>query len=120
ESDLRRTTDTRVYDIRDLLVQVPNFDNAPRFDLESVLDSDRNNRGGSGGSGTGSGGRGSSGGSSRGGIFGESADEAIEYMTREEMIQQIEEMIYNTVGRPDDWAEYGGDVSSLQEYNGNL
>ncbi|MFA9478631.1 hypothetical protein ACERK3_10020 [Phycisphaerales bacterium AB-hyl4] len=122
EADLRRTTDTRVYDIRDLLVQVPNFDNAPRFDLESALDSDhvgggRGGRGGGGGGGRGGGG----GGGGRGGLFGDTgSDEDPDFRTRAEMIEEIEDLVRSTVGRIDDWDEFGGDVSSMREYNGNL
>ncbi|MEX2388078.1 MAG: hypothetical protein WD534_09380, partial [Phycisphaeraceae bacterium] len=121
ESDLQRTTDTRVYDVRDLLVQVPNFDNAPQFDLESALD-EESGTGGEGGRG-GGGGRGGRGGGGGGGLFGDSDDsdsEDVEYRSRAEMIAEIEEMIRTTVGRIDEWDEFGGDVSSIREYNGNL
>ncbi|MFK7788996.1 MAG: tetratricopeptide repeat protein, partial [Phycisphaeraceae bacterium] len=52
--DLKSETDTRVYDIRDLLVQVPNFSNSPGFDLNEALSN--TNSGGSGGGGGGGGG----------------------------------------------------------------
>ncbi|MEZ6192934.1 MAG: hypothetical protein R3C45_16805 [Phycisphaerales bacterium] len=112
--DLSRTTDTRVYDIRDLLVQVPNFTNAPSFDLTQAL-SNTNSGGGGGGGG---GGRGGGSGS---GLFGDSNDEEDEEVpTRAELIEQITTLITETVGEFNEWSINGGDVSSLDELNGNL
>lgn len=34
--------------------------------------------------------------------------------------QQIETLVRDTVGRPEDWDAYGGDFSSVREFNGNL
>ncbi|GAB4186323.1 MAG: hypothetical protein Kow00105_00830 [Phycisphaeraceae bacterium] len=110
--DLSRTTDTRVYDIRDLLVQVPNFTNAPSFDLNEALSN--TNSGGSGGGGGGGGGGGQS-------IFGDTDDEEDEELpTRQELIDQITTLITETVGDFNEWSINGGDVSSLDELNGNL
>ncbi len=97
ETDLSKTTDTRVYDIRDLLVLVPNFNNAPDFDLGSALSS-------------------SEGG---GDLFSDSGDEE-EEVTREELIENITTLIRDQIGQPEDWAENGGTISSLRELNGNL
>ena len=105
QRDLTKTTDTRVYDIRDLLVQIPRFTGAPEFDLNSAL------------SNTSSGG--SSGGAQSSTTLFEDADE-VETITREEMIEQITALIQDTVGNQPDWAAYGGEVSSLRELNGNL
>ncbi len=92
-----KTTDTRVYDIRDLLVQIPNFTGAPAFDtvgtppdspvaVSSIFESDHG------------------------------ASE----LSREGMIEQIVNVIQDTVGEQESWAAYGGVVSSLREMNGNL
>ncbi len=129
ESDLTRDTVVQVYDIRDLLAQVPDFDNAPDFDLNSALDNTS-----SGGSGTGtSGGGGNRGGGSRGGssggsggssIFGDSDDDdrdrEDEEERRQQTIEDITTLIRETVGKAEDWAEFGGQISSLRELNGNL
>ncbi|MDA0297047.1 MAG: hypothetical protein O3A31_13895, partial [Planctomycetota bacterium] len=53
---LRKKTVTIVYDIRDLLFEVPYFDNAPEFDLSSSLSSSGGGGGGGGGQGGGGGG----------------------------------------------------------------
>lgn len=111
ERDLTKTTDTRVYDIRDLLVQVPNFSNAPEFDLNESLSN--TNSGGSNQGGGGSG-QGTS-------LFGDDEDETdLEEPTRAELIEQITTLIQDTVGRQEDWAALGGNVSSVRELNGNL
>ncbi len=106
QRDLQKTTDTRVYDIRDLLVQVPNFTGAPEFDLNSAL------------SNTSSGG--SSGGAQSATTLFDDADSQGEQPTREELVEQIVTLIQDTIGRQSDWAAYGGEVSSLRELNGNL
>ncbi len=113
-ADLNRSTDIRIYDIRDLLVQVPNFTNAPEFDLENALDQG-SQTGGSGGRGGGGGGGGGQ------GLFDtDDDDDEEEQQSRAERIEQILELIQNTVGRPEEWEFFGGDVSSVRELNGNL
>ena len=109
--DLEKTTDTRVYDIRDLLVQVPNFGNAPAFDLNEALSN--TNSGGSGGGGGGGGGGDSS-------IFGDDDQDDEMIQSRAQLVDQITILVQDTVGRQDEWAAYGGDVSSIQELNGNF
>ena len=106
QRDLQKTTDTRVYDIRDLLVQVPNFTGAPEFDLNSAL------------SNTSSGG--SSGGAQSSTTLFDDADAQGEQPTREELVEQITTLIQDTIGIQSQWAAYGGEVSSLRELNGNL
>ncbi len=111
-ADLKTETQTKVYDIRDLLVQVPNFSNAPGFDLNDALQN--TNSGGSTG-GTGGGGGGGSGG---GGLFGDDDDEDEEDLpSREELVEQITELIQTTVGDPDEWLD---EESTLTELNGNM
>jgi len=109
QRNLKKTTDTRVYDIRDLLVQVPNFSNAPAFDLNEALsntNSGGSNQGGGGG-----------GGGSDTSIFGDDDQEAETGPTREELIEQILTLIQDTVGTPEEWVDL---QSSLRELNGNL
>ena len=102
--DLSRTTDIRPYDIRDLLVQVPNFLNAPVFDINEALSN--TNSGGSTGGGAAK-------------LFEDSPEEE-ERLTRKELIDQIITLLQDTVGKPDEWAAYGGNISSLRELNGLL
>ncbi|WP_221435361.1 hypothetical protein [Algisphaera agarilytica] len=105
--DLKRSTDLRVYDIRDLLVQVPSFTDAPEFDLTEAL-SNTNSGGGGGGGGGDS-------------IFGDDEDDEDdeEEVTRAELIQQITQLIEETVGQFEDWEIEGGE-STVRELNSNL
>ncbi len=102
QSELNRTTEARVYDIRDLLVQVPNFTDAPEFELGEALQ---------GGGGAGGGGGGQS-------IFGDTdEDDDDEDEEREELIEQIITIIQDSVGTIDEWESLD---STVQELNGNL
>lgn len=89
-------TETKVYDIRDMLVQIPNFTSAPEFEhtppspnqttaSTSFLD-----------------------------------DDGSDQPSRQEMIEQIVNLIQDTVGEQSDWQAYGGTISSLRELNGNM
>ncbi len=108
--DLQKTTDIRNYDIRDLLVQVPNFTDAPEFDLQDALSNTNSGGGGGGGGGGGD------------GLFGDDDDDEDDQdqPTRAELIEQITTLIQDTVGTQEEWAVYGGDVSSIRELNGQL
>ena len=110
--DLQKTTDLRPYDIRDLLVQVPNFTDAPSFDLREALSN--TSSGGGGGTGGGSG--------SDGGLFGDDGgdDDEEDALSREERVTQITSLIQDTVGDPLDWQDAGGTVSSMRELDGQL
>jgi type II secretory pathway component GspD/PulD (secretin) len=118
---LRKRTVTVIYDIRDLLFEVPMFDNAPDFNINAAFSSGGGGsggggggRGGGGGGGTGGGGGGGSGG---GGLFGDAED--VDRKTREELVQQILDIITRNVDY-DGWRDNGGDTGQIQELNGNL
>lgn len=115
QADLSRTTDIRSYDIRDLLVQVPNFSDAPEFDLNAAL-SNTNTGGSTGIGGGGGGGRGGG----AGGLFATEAETTEELKTRQELVDEITTLIRDTVGRLEDWEAAGGSVSSMKELNGVL
>ncbi|MFO0873551.1 MAG: hypothetical protein U0575_06215 [Phycisphaerales bacterium] len=133
DAALRKRVVTIVYDIRDLLFQVPYFDNAPEFDLDSAIN--QGNQGGGAGGGTGGGGGGGGGfggvggggggggsgggGSGSGGtIFGNPGEDP-KRISREELVKQIVDIIQENVD-PEGWRDLGGDTGSLQELNGNL
>jgi general secretion pathway protein D len=132
---LRKKTLTIVYDIRDLLFEVPYFDNAPDFNLGSALQQggQQGGGGGSGGGGFGGGGGGFGGGGGGGGGFGGGGGgsggggggligdpgEDPERKSREELIEQITEIIQEQVD-PEGWRDAGGDTGRIQELNGNL
>ena len=129
---LRRKVTTLVYDIRDLLFDVPYFDNAPDLDLNSALNQGRSGGGGGGGQGGGGGGGGfgggggggfggggGGGGGGRGGgtIFDDPGD--IDRVDRADLVTQIVSLVQDTVD-PEGWRDLGGDTGTLQELNGNL
>ncbi|MBI1368087.1 MAG: hypothetical protein GC162_05475 [Planctomycetes bacterium] len=102
--NLGKNTTIRTYDIRDLVVQAPSFDQAPDFDLTSITNS---SGGGSGG-----------GGGQSGDLFSDTQSDR-QTGTRNELIQQISQLIRDTVD-PDGWRQSGGLVSSMSELNGSL
>jgi len=105
----RRHAELRVYDIRSMLVTAPDFNFASSLNLNNVLSN--TNSGGSGGGG-GGGGAGAS-------IFG-STETGVEELSRDEMIQQVNDQIRNSIGDPTEWESNGGTLSSVHERNGIL
>ncbi|MEZ6241766.1 MAG: hypothetical protein R3B57_01860 [Phycisphaerales bacterium] len=98
---LRRNVSLEIYDIRDLLIEIPDYSDAPEFDLQSVL---QNSSGGGGGGG-------------QSPFSGQTQDREIR--PREERVQEIVDIVQATID-PDGWTDLGGDTSSIQELNGNL
>jgi hypothetical protein len=90
--ELNRNQRVELYDIADLLFVVPNFDNAPEFDLQSAVAS---------GGGGGGGGSPFSGG-------GQDTD----VPSAAERAQAISDLIQSTI-EPDQWVDLGGDGASM-------
>ncbi|MHA7813946.1 MAG: hypothetical protein ACX94C_11200 [Phycisphaerales bacterium] len=99
---LRLNTVLETYDIRDLIFVVPDFDNAPEFDLSSAIQQ--------------SGGGGGGGGQSP---FSGGTQDPQDIATRQERVDAIIELIQANVD-PDGWTALGGDTSSVTELNGNF
>ncbi len=100
--------DGRTYEVSDLLTQVPDFTNAPEFDLNEALSNTQSGASNEGGAGKGT------------SLFGDAPATPDEGTTRGELVEQIVSLIQDTVGTPQEWAALGGDVSSIRELNGNL
>ncbi|MEM9753854.1 MAG: hypothetical protein AAF916_10800, partial [Planctomycetota bacterium] len=99
QANLNRTTEARVYDIRDLLVQVPNFTDAPEFELSEALSSSIGDGGGTS-------------------IFGDAEEDDVdEDEEREQLIEDIQLIIQESVGEIEAW---DAGEASIQELNGNL
>ncbi len=99
---LRKNTFVVIYDIRDLLFQIPDFPDAPRLDLDQVL-----NQGGQGGGGGGS-------------VFGGDAGDADPVgPTEQELMDRILEILQTNVDF-EGWRDNGGETGVIQELNGNL
>ena len=100
-SALNRHTRVELYDIHDLLFVIPTFDNAPEFDLGSIL-SQSGQRGGGGGQSPFTGGT-----------------EDPERESPADRAAKIMRLIQNNV-EPNEWIELGGDAASIEYYDGNL
>jgi len=102
---------TRVYDIRDLLIEIPQYTDAPSMDLRDAL-SNTNSGGGSGGIG---------GGVNGGALFqpldGGGAAEAPR--TRAERADELMDTIRESI-EPEIWAANGGEGGSMRYFDGRL
>jgi general secretion pathway protein D len=120
--DLAKNTATRTYDIRDLLVDVPDFDQVP--DLSLLATSTGGTGGGGGGGGGGGRGGGGGGGGGGQGLFGgqglnQNGQGGAKTMTREERVDAIVKLIQETVD-PNSWRDNGGQVGAVKELSGQL
>ena len=100
----------KVYPIDDLLVDVPDFTDAPNFNLQ------QNTSQGGGGSGGGGGG-----GGGQQGLFGgngQQREREEKVKSKDERAQEIVTLITET-SKPDVWRDTGG-TASIKYYNGNL
>lgn len=117
--DLARNVETRTYDIRDLIIAIPDFSDAPDFSLTSNGNNGQGTGGGAGNNGGGFGG----GGGGNGGLFGDSGsgddDEDEDTPSREELVEQITNLIRTTIG-VGTWQEDGGQLGTLSELGGQL
>lgn len=102
--ELNRNQRLELYDIADLLFVVPDFDNAPEFNLQSAVSA-------AGGGGGGGGGGGRSPFSGGGGT--------IDYDSAADRAQAISDLIQSTI-EPDQWAGLGGDGASMTFYNNSF
>ncbi len=108
--EILRRTRLEIYDVRDLLIPEPNFDEPPEFDL-----------GGEGGGGGGGGGGaanpfGSGGGGGGGAGQGLGAQGAV---TTEELLDELIDIIQNNVYR-NTWVDNGGEYGEIERFRGSL
>lgn len=95
----------RVYDVSDLVLTIPNFTDAPSFDLNDALSSSS---------------QGSGGGGSSSGLFGDQSDEQEnDRPTKNERGQNIADMVRQTI-EPDIWQTNGGFYASARYFDGKL
>ncbi len=100
---LRRNTVLEIYDIRDLLIDVPDYDNAPRFDLNTVFQVGGQTGGGGGGGQS---------------PFQDQGTD-IQRPDPQEKIDQLKDIIQQNVDR-DGWVDFGGETGTITELNGNF
>jgi Flp pilus assembly secretin CpaC/tetratricopeptide (TPR) repeat protein len=99
---INRNKRLEIYDIRDLLIEVPDYLNVPEFDLQAVLQ----------GGGQGGGGGGQS-------PFREAQDDQVQRRTLEDRTNDLLNIITTNID-PLGWQENGGDVGFIQQFQGNL
>ncbi len=99
DEQLRRNTVLSIYDVRDLIVEVPDYNNAPALDLQSVLQA-------------GQGGGGQS-------PFRDEQDERRDFVPFDERVEGLIEIIRRNVD-PDGWEDAGGLTGSIYRLGGNL
>lgn len=101
---LNRKTKLQIYDIRDLLINVPNFTNMPEFDLQQALQSR---------------GRGGGGGGQSPFRQNQQNNQENQGPTLEERTDELVRIITENVDR-DTWVDNGGSVGKIQRFQGNL
>jgi type II secretory pathway component GspD/PulD (secretin) len=99
---LRRNTTMVLYDIKDLLFDVPNYDEVPPIDLQSLLQQGQ-----------------SIGGGGQTPFRDNPGDDRVERPSRQERIDKIREIIVSQVD-PENWTDNGGETGTIQELNGSL
>lgn len=106
KEQINKTKQLLIYDIRDLLIEVPDYTQAPEFDLQSVLQ----NRGGRGGGG---------GGSQSPFRDNNQGGNNANRRTLPERTDDLIKIITTNVDSQG-WQENGGDVGFIQQFQGNL
>ena len=118
QDDLSKNVVVRVYDIRDLIINVPDFTDAPQFSL----DASQNQQGGGGGGGGGGAG-GGGGGQIANQLFANANQQnqlnRDQGPSRQDLVDAITKLIEDTVAT-DTWKDNGGSVGAVRELEGQL
>lgn len=112
KSRLNKDRRVELYDINDLLMVVPEFTNAPQFDLQSVLQSSTGTGGGGGG-----GGQSPFRDTQQQNQNGQQGGFGVNIRPREERVQELQDIIQQLV-EPDQWVDNGGDGGTIRFYQG--
>jgi hypothetical protein len=91
-----------IYDITDLLTEVPNYDNAPDFDLNTIFQQGGQTGGGGGGASPFQGGQ-----------------QDVDRQDREEKAQEVVDLIVTTV-EPEQGLDNGGEAATVRYFRGSL
>ena len=103
KSILNKSKKLKIYDIHDMLFVIPNFDEVPELDIDSVLQQGQDGGGGGGSS-----------------IFQDNEeDEEENGVTDEESAQKVIDIIIENI-EPEQWQDNGGDGASVRFHNGTL
>lgn len=95
-----------IYNVQDLLLEVPNYTDAPEFDLQSVLQSTGQQGGGGGGQSP----------------FRETGGQGAQGLGTRPYQERLDELVslLTSLVEPEQWVDNGGDGASLRPFQGNL
>lgn len=113
---LNRSRRTEVYDVSDLLFEVPVYDDVPVIDLAQVLQSSSGGQGGGGGGGSGTSIFGNGNGNGGGGNQ-KRQDERRQ--RRQELVDELKRLL-TSLAEKDQWEENGGSGGTMTVYQGNI
>lgn len=99
---LNRRKKVVLYDINDLLIAIPDYDNAPAFNLNTVFQQAGQQSGGGGTS-----------------PFQTNQQQLNDPFDRQAKIDELTDLIITTV-EPDQWVDNGGEAATIREFRGNL
>jgi hypothetical protein len=106
KSVLNRNKRTELYDIHDLLIELPRYDEVPQIDLQSLLQQSQQGGGGGGQS-----------------PFtndqNQNQGRDPDLLTPEQKGDQVMKLI-TTLVEPEEWVDGGGEGGTIRYYNGNL
>ncbi len=100
KAELNRNKRLEIYEVADLLYVVPDFDNAPDFDLQSAVQA-------AGGGGGGGGGR---------SPFSGGGNQDAQIKSLKDRADELSNLLTSTI-EPDQWAQLGGDGAIIKFYN---
>jgi len=99
---LNKRRRVEMYDINDLLMDVPDYDNAPEFDLNTVFQAGGQQGGGGGGQSP----------------FQDQGTD-VDRRDRQEKVDELIDLLTMTV-EPEQWLNNGGEAATIREFRGNL
>jgi len=100
---LGRFRRVEIYDIYDLVLELPDYDQVPELDLQQAIQQAQQGGGGGGGQSP----------------FEDNDDEDTERLTLDERAQQIMDLVTSLV-EPEQWVENGGEFATIRHWNGTL
>lgn len=102
-SALNKHAYMKMYDVQDMLFQIPDFPDAPELDLDQVLNQAGQQGGGGGG----------------GSVFGDTQDGPLVSRSQQELADELITIITENV-ETTQWQDNGGDGATIRFYNGAL
>ncbi len=102
ESRLNRRRTLKLYDVQDMLYEVPNFGNVPALDLDQILQQSSGQGGGGGGN-----------------IVSDDEAGDGEGKSREELVSELIDLVITNI-EPEQWEDNGGEGASIRFYRGSL